>query len=124
MAEALCEYRWTGSWGPKIDDMRGQMRPPVEVQHFCVEPAGHIGRHGCHCGLKSSSGIAAAAPEFGQPCTWQPVPDPLHTLPNLCPQCGHLTMAHVGCERCPVCVLVWQTTEHWRRQQARLHGGR
>lgn len=116
MAEELCSYQWTGKWSAEVGT-----RMPVEVPHFCTEPAGHIGRHVCHCGLQSSSGIGAPNARIGLLCQYSPEPSDM-TMSAVCPQCGHMLAAHVGEECCPVCVLVWQGTEMYQRQQARVHG--
>lgn len=116
---ALCEYRWTGMWGVDLGEP-GVASRPVEVAHVCVKDAGHIERHACHCGAKSSSGIAAPEPRIGLLCTYQP--NPAEIVTRACPQCGHLLAAHVGEEKCPVCVLVWHGTEQWMRQEARKRG--
>lgn len=114
---AVCEYRWDGKWGPAAV---GSAR--VDVVHMCTRDAVHLGRHSCHCGLLSSSGVVARVPdaEKGIICDWQPEAGSLP--PEACPQCGHLTMAHYGNAECPVCVLVWHGTRTWLAQEARKRG--
>lgn len=116
----LCGYNWRGNWG-----VGPSGNPPnIQVDHFCIEPMDHIERHRCHCGLQTTSGVAAPMvdPERGVICWWQPIREYAAQWPAECPQCGHSTLAHVGVEKCPVCVLIYHGTEQWRRMQARLHG--
>lgn len=41
-----------------------------------------------------------------------------------CDDCGHLIMAHIGCESCVVCRMEYQLSPEWRRIYERINGHR
>lgn len=93
-----------------------QWSPPCEFYGY------HGYHHSACCEIgQQQRKERAKPPELGR-CTWQPPEGTDPVLSETCKLCGHAVIAHIGAEKCVVCVLVDQSTPAWRRQQARIYG--